>query len=295
VFALSSAGTLTALNATTGTQIWQISLANENNYLFDAPPTALNGNVYVAGSGVGATIFAIREAGGSVAWSSYMGEASDWSSPTISADTIFLSFTFHDYGFDLSTGAPLWAYGNPYSWGGGGATTAIYDHLLFTSDVSSNRNGVAQKLTTGRIALDFGKLTNTMAYESGVGYSYPPAFQGGIGYFIPNSGLLARQIPSGKILWHFSSKKISPEFFSTAPIVVNGMVFVTSETRSPDPAKGTLWVLNGVTGKVEYQILLPPSGGQNYTQVFNGLAAGEGKIAVPFLDTVSVYRLSSAN
>jgi outer membrane protein assembly factor BamB len=277
VFVLNFDGVLRAFSASTGTLLWQMQIPGQ--YDFSSPPTARNGMVYINGAGDGATLYAIREADGNVVWSQGTN-GGIWSAPTLSEDGVFVSFPCQAYEFDIVTGALRWNYNGGCD-GGGGVTTALYDQVLFTSNLLSSN------LSTGNALLAFdgtqrgtlGNLSSSLAYQRGVGFSYPPALQAGMGYFVKDShGLVARAVPGFGMKWSFAGDNtISP-----AAIVVNGHVIAASNA-------GHLYVLDGATGTLQQTPTLPASSPVDEGGVPNGLAAGEELIAVPYLQTLSVY------
>jgi outer membrane protein assembly factor BamB len=274
IYVINYDGVLSALKASTGKQLWQIQVPTQSS--FASPPTASNGFIYINGAGSGGTLFALREADGSVAWSAST-QGGLWSAPTLSEDGVFVSYACVDYEFDAVTGAPRWQATGGCSRAGGG-TAALYDQLLFTSGLLNDAHGSGQLAYSGKVELHLPNLSDTYAYQRGVGFSYPPALQAGIGYYVTANGLDAISVPANQKLWHFAGdKNLSP-----AAIVVNGTVMVAS-------ALGNFYVLDGQTGTLQQQITLPagtqaPEGG-----VPNALAAGDGIIAVPYEQSVTVF------
>jgi outer membrane protein assembly factor BamB len=257
--------------------LWKVQIPGQ--YVFDAPPTARDGKIFIGGAGTGVTVYAIREKDGSVAWAQG-AVAGDWSAPTLSEDGVFVSYPCQAFEFDIVTGALRWNYNGGCD-GGGGVTTALYDQVLFTSDLSISNSGTGNALLAynGKQIGSLGNLSSSLAYQRGVGFSYPPALQAGMGYFVSDSaGLVARAIPGFAVKWNFAGDKtISP-----AAIVVNGQVIAASNA-------GHLYVLDGLTGKLEQTLSLPASTQNGEGGVPNGLAAGDELIVVPFLQSLTAY------
>lgn len=277
VFVLNFDGVLRAFQASTGKLLWQAQVPGQSD--FSSPPTARDGIIYINGAGSGATLYAIREQDGSVAWSQGTN-GSIWGAPALSEDGVFVSYPCQAYEFDIVTGALRWNYNGGCD-GGGGVTAALYDQVLFTSNLSpGNLNGGNALLAfKGKQIGQLGNLSSSLAYQRGVGDSYPPALQAGMGYFVSDSdGLAARAIPGFAVKWIFAGDKtISP-----AAIVVNGQVIAASNA-------GHLYVLDGATGKLEQTLSLPVSAQTGQGGVPNGLAAGDELIAVPFLQSLTAY------
>jgi outer membrane protein assembly factor BamB len=277
VFVLNYDGVLRALQASTGTLLWKVQIPGQ--YVFDAPPTARDGMIFIGGAGTGVTIYAVREKDGSIAWSQG-AVAGNWSAPTLSEDGVFVSYPCQAYEFDIVTGALRWNYNGGCD-GGGGVTTALYDQVLFTSDLISANPGTGNALLAfnGTQIGTLGNLSSSLAYQRGVGFSYPPALQAGMGYFVKDShGLVARGVPGFGVKWSFGGDNtISP-----AAIVVNGHVIAASNA-------GHLYVLDGATGTLQQTLTLPASSQIGEGGVPNGLAAGDELIAVPYLQTLTAY------
>jgi outer membrane protein assembly factor BamB len=89
VFVLNFDGVLRAFQALTGTPLWQVQVPGQSD--FSSPPTARDGVIYINAAGSGATLYAIREKDGSIAWSQGTN-GSIWGAPTLSEDGVFVSY-----------------------------------------------------------------------------------------------------------------------------------------------------------------------------------------------------------
>jgi outer membrane protein assembly factor BamB len=276
VFVLNYDGVLRAFQTSTGALLWKVQISGQSS--FDAPPTARDGMIFIGAAGSGGTVYAIREKDGSVAWSQSVANG-DWSAPTLSEDGVFVSYPCQAYEFDIVTGALRWNYNGGCD-GGGGVTTALYDQLLFASELLSGNPSAGNVLLAfnGKRIGTLGNLSSSLAYQRGVGFSYPPAWQAGMGYFVSDSaGLVAVGVGFG-VKWHFAGDNtISP-----AAIVVNGHVIAASNA-------GHLYVLDGAAGTLQQTLTLPASSQIGEGGVPNGLAAGDELIAVPYLQTLTAY------
>ena len=278
LFVVNGDGVLRALDAATGNQLWQTQLPGQ--YLFESPPTAQGGVVYLNGAGSGVTLYAVLESNGAVLWSKTM-VAGNWGSPTLSEDGVFVSFPCQVFEFDMVTGVQRWNRDGGCD-GGGGVTAALYDQLLYTSEIDVNNSSTGHALLAfnGAVRGALGDLANSNAYQRGVGDFYPPALQGGYGYFVNSANaLVALEIPSLAQSWTFAGDgTISP-----AAIVVDGTVL--SATTS-----GHLYALDGKTGALQQTLTLPPSSAEGVGGVPNGLSAGDDIIAVPYNTTLTVFK-----
>jgi len=274
VFAIGSAGVMSAFDAASGSQLWSTQLNLE--YLFSSPPTAANGVVYTNGAGSGGETYAIDEASGAML-AHQMVMNGDHNAPAVSANGVFVSFACdQSYGFALNTLAPLWYY--PTGCEGGGGRTAVYSQdRLFTRDWAGEGNLNIDTVT--------GTLNGTYA---GTSDPTAPAVSGNTLYFV-NAGTLTAQdvsLPSAPTTkWTFAGDGT----LVTAPVVItsgNSVVIVGSSA-------GTLFAVDAVTGaqvwsgSVVAAIDAPDE--NNISQPLTGLAAGQGLLVVPAGNTVTAF------
>jgi outer membrane protein assembly factor BamB len=274
VFALTYDGILRAFDATSGALLWQTKLANAPTeaWAFTSAPTALNGLVYTGGSRYGGTVFAVSEQDGSIKWTAFNPYNADFSSPAVSAEGVYVSYTCHQYDYAPATGNLIWHHALPCH-GGGGATAVLYgNHLYARNDVQAN------------FALD----ANRGEEINGFGADLPPAFSGSTGYYYQNiSTLQARDAVTSALKWSFQGDGT----LNTAPIVVNGYVYVGSHS-------GQLYALDKNTGTVVWTGTLGSA--IAYTSDFSvaqpipGLGAAEGIIVVPAENLLVAYESGGA-
>jgi outer membrane protein assembly factor BamB len=264
VFVINYDGKLASFNAATGAPGWSISLPGQDQ--IDAPPMAVNGIVYVGGN---ALLTAVDELTGSVLWiAPVMG--GDQSSPAASSDGVFVAYPCQVYKFDPIAGTPLWHF-NGGCEGGGGATTAYANNLLYARDVVSSG---PQPI--------FNAKTGTKAGNFAAGPI--PAFSATVGYFQADGTLSAIDQTSHTTLWTFTGdgKLVS------APIVVDGAVIIGSSS-------GTVYALNATTGAT----LWSASAGaaingpdeQNIGQPLTGFGVGDGYLIVPGSNVLNGWQL----
>jgi outer membrane protein assembly factor BamB len=262
IFALNYDGLLRAFDAASGILFWQTRLVPETQvWAFDTPPTALGGLVYTAGARFGGTLFAVSQQDGSIRWTALV-ENGNASSPTVSAGGVYVSYICSQaYDFSPASGNLIWHHDSTCS-GGGGATTVLFGGRLYSRDVSH----------LGSVVLN----SNTGEEIGSFQADKTPAFSGSTGYFYRNvSTLEARDVVSGALKWSFNGDGT----LSSAPIVVNGYVYVASNS-------GKLYALDGGTGaNVWTGNLGSPfphhSEGFDVSVPFPGLGAGNGMIVVP--------------
>lgn len=131
LFTLRSDGLLAAFDGATGAAAWTLAL--DPALLWDAPPTADGGLVFVAGGGNPARAFAVDGATGALRWSTPLAPGSG-SSPSLSPDGVFLHYTCSSIKLDRLTGSFIW---NGYQGCSSdrGATTAYAAGRIFEANV----------------------------------------------------------------------------------------------------------------------------------------------------------------
>ncbi len=248
VFVVNSGGLMSAYEAATGNSLWVKQLPGQ--WSFDSPPTARNGLVYTGGAGGGGTLYALRESDGTLMWTASVANGNS-SSPAVSDDGVYVSYACPNvYKFNPTSGALIWGY-FPGCSGGGGATPILYNGRLYVRDWASP--GIVLDSNTGQPA-------SSMAVQG-----QPPAFDGGVGFFVNNGILEARNASTSTILW---SKNLSGIPFVTPAVVVNAVVYIGGNDNK-------LYGFNPTTGAQVW------SGSVGNTISGAGMAAGESLLVVP--------------
>ena len=263
VFAINSTGLLRAYDASTGTQLWTRQLTGQ---AFTAPPTATGGTVFVPGV---STLYAVNASDGTIKWS-VPNAGGDQSSPAVTANALYVSYSCDNaWALSPSTGSVIWHYTSS-CFGGGGKTPVFYNGRVYVRDTSLEN-----------LAFDSATGIPVSAIPAGPA----PAFHGTTGFFLSvniASTLEARDITTNALKWSFTGDGT----LSTAPIVVNGTVYIGS-------LSGRLYALdentgaNIWTGIVGAAVNRPDeqSGGP-----LTGLGAGEGVVVVPASNLVVAYQ-----
>jgi outer membrane protein assembly factor BamB len=267
LFVVNYDGLLRSFDATTGQAGWSTQLPGQ--YAFSAPPTAVNGVVYVGGAGSGGTLYAVDESTGNVLWTAFV-ENGDRSSTAVSSDGVFVSYPCQVYKFDPLTGASLWHYAGPCE-GGGGKTPAYANGLLYVRDPTSSPPDQVFDAASGTRV---GSFTSTPI----------PALSTQTGYFLNAGTLQGIDLTSHNVLWSFAGDGQ----LVSAPIVIDNRVIVGSGTGTVyalDAATGTqIWSGNAgaaISGPDEQN--LPP---------LMGFGAGEGYLVVPAGSVLSAWHLT---
>ncbi len=256
-----SSGEILAYNASDGQLIWSTLLPGQ--YFFTAPPTAGNGFVYTSGSGVGGTVYAVRESDGSVVWTASVMNG-DNSSPVVTATAIYVSYVCpQTYKFSPLNGKQIWHYSGPCE-GGGGATPALYNGLLYVRDWSKSygHDGDILNAATGNIVDYFDA-------------DFAPALANNKAFYAQSASLTAVDTISGSTVW---TAVATNDTYSTPPIYVNGIVYIGTNG-------GNILGYRSLTGKLAfsmnlgYGISAPETGSVSSPE--SGLGAAESMLVVP--------------
>ena len=258
-------GAMFAYSAATGDLLWSATLADQ--YLYNSPPTALNGIVYTAGAGAGGTVYALSETTGTVLWTAGVANGNT-SSPVVTKTGVYVSYVCPNvYDFNPNTGKSIWTY-SPGCDGGGGDTPVLFKGKLYVRDaiVFEGYNGGVFNAATG-------------ALESYFNSSFAPAFSGSTGLYTETNALTAFSVTSGATTWTATPPK--DDSFSSAPIIVNGVVYIGT-------AAGNVMGYSLAAGKQKVSIpvgaAIEAGESGNYTGPQAGLAAAEGLLVVPASD-----------
>ena len=272
VFAINTDGLLRSFNGATGGLNWSVQLPGQ--YFFTAPPTVLNGVVYLSGAGTGGTVYAVNANSGAVLWTAPVANG-DVSSPAVTNEGVYVSYACPNvYKLNPATGALIWRYSTGCS-GGGGSTPALHTGRLYVRDFT---NTIFDSLT-GTIVGNF-DAKNT------------PAFSGDRGFFLegpPSSGsvgtLRGRELGTNSVLWSFAGDG----FLQSSVLLVNGHVYVGS-------SQGNLYAVNAATGQQVWATntgdTIPPVSELGVAQPLTSFAAAEGLLVVPTSTKLIAYESS---
>jgi outer membrane protein assembly factor BamB len=284
VFVLNWDGVLRAFDASSGAMVWQTYLGGAYPdgrilYQFTSPPTAVAGTVYLSGAGFGAEMLAVSQQDGTLKWHKAIN-GGEHSSPAVSSSAVYVSYA----GAATSAFAPLtgqlqWQFRT--AGGGGGRTPVLFNNRLYVRDL----------VFRGFIILDASTGAQLGAFDVGhIGPTPPaPAFSGSMGYFgyFSNNiqGLKALDTATLATKWLFNGDSS----INTAPIVVNGYVYVASYN-------GTLYALDAQTGASVWTTnlganMLGPD--EDNAKMLTGFAAGHGMLVVPAGNRLIAFQSST--
>jgi len=226
VFVGSDDGNIYALDASTGTKIWNTTLTPD--YVSGSPAVA-NSRIFVWAIGPGwfHHVFALNETTGDKLWNFTMnyGSTALTTALTVSNGRVFVGpVDGNVYALNETTGAPIWSY-PAEEIATGPASSAVASGVVFVG--SGDGNVLALNETTGE------KMWN---YTTASWFSSPAVSNGKV--FVASDQVYALNASTGEKLWNFTTSSLS------CPAVANGLVFVGSLVD------GKTYALNETTGEL---------------------------------------------
>jgi len=225
----------------------------------------------MAGAGSGGTLYAVDQTSGALTWTSLVENGNN-SSPSVTADGVYVSYPCQTYDFRPLTGELVWN-DNAGCEGGGGATGLVANGVVYSPNLPSSYGGASFDAETGVLLGSYGA-------------NAPPAIGSQMGYFLQGGTLRAITLSNNTIQWSF----VGDGTFTTAPILVNGYVFISGDS-------GNLYALDATTGATLWQTnlggaLTPGLFGYGLIQA-SGLSAGDGLLVVPAGNKLTAFTLST--
>jgi outer membrane protein assembly factor BamB len=270
IFTIDFDGRLSAYNATNGAIVWSETLQESGFFL--SAPTAVNGLVYV-GAPHG-ELYAIDQETGAIVWKVITPDKGTVSSPTVSADGVFVIASCNAYKFDPLTGSPLWPNLSLYNGGGRGIPGVFANNQLHFVDECQSSPGSGRVLSA-----QTGLPTGTFSANR------LPAFSDQVGYYLQTPTIMAVDLASNATLWSFPNVS---DPFTTAPIVVGDYAIAATSS-------GKLYALKPTPPATVWTAMAPSpidyaEEGGNAT-VLGGNAIGDGYLVVPAGNSVTAWRL----
>ena len=253
-------GVMLAFDAASGALKWSTTL--QGQYGFSMAPNAASGLVFAIGDGLGATLWALDESTGAIAWQRNVNADA---SPTLSDDGLFIMDPCQSFAFRPATGELIWS-GPLYCGGGLGFASTFANGLLYPQYPGMSSSGTAFSAVTG---LPVGTFPGG---GRAIGKQY--------GYFEAASGLHAVALATQIDAW-----VVGNLFLTGSPIVVNNYVFSCSQF-------GILYALDSTSGATVWQQDLS-AGGLPAPWCSQDLSAGDGFLLVGSNTTLTAFRLST--
>lgn len=257
-------GTLQSFDAKTGAIDWTTTFAQ--GIAFQSAPTAANGFVYLVGASVGAIVFAVDEAGGSVVWQA-SALSGTGSTPAVTPQGVYVAALCSTNAYAPLTGADIFAdYG---ACSGAGGATAVVANNVFYSLHGEIGNGIYVNATTGA---RIGQFTADAV----------PAVDSATGYFLQLGTLNAKSLSDYSTVWSFAGDG----GLVTSPIIVNQAVVVGSSS-------GQIYALDATTGAQLWTANVGDTISAGTGNVISALAAGDGLLIVPAGNSLSAFTFST--
>ena len=121
VFIASTGGHLYAINATTGTKIWDFSIVTDIN-----SPAIAHGKVFITSTS--GTVYAINIYTGAVVWSQPLGETAGFGAPLIVGSRVFVNGNQTVFVFNEAAGVSLYSETIPHT---NGIAPLTYDNSSY--------------------------------------------------------------------------------------------------------------------------------------------------------------------
>jgi eukaryotic-like serine/threonine-protein kinase len=259
-----SAGTLYAIDAETGAEVWR----HETGYaLSDSSPAVVDGVIYIGGGNgeeTAGALYAIDATSGDEIWS-FEATLPIWSSPAVGDDRVFVGGGGVDadngavYAVDLETGDEVWTFA--VDDGTVSTTPAVVDGLVYVT----TRSLYALDSANGKPAWTVSD--DTLSYESAAAVIDDVVYVGG-------STLSAFDAETGDVIW------TNAEFdaFLASPVVADDVIYIGSYL-------GDLFAIDPATGdEIWSASVLAPDTSDNRL-IVNSVAVVDGAIYVSSLAT----------
>jgi outer membrane protein assembly factor BamB len=226
VFVGSGDNNVYALNAMTGTQVWNYTTSSPVNW---ASPAVAGGVVYV-GSNDG-KVYALNATTGTKMWD-YTTSGAVYSSPAVVGGVVYEGSTDGKvYALNATTGTQVWSYTTDSEvW----SSPAVAGGVVY---VGSNDGKVyALNATTGTKMWDY--TTSGAVYSS-------PAVDGGVVFVGScNNNTYALNASTGAFIWSYKTNS----YVYSSPAVAAGKVYVGSGNIFEGLGNGKIYCLNASSG-----------------------------------------------
>jgi outer membrane protein assembly factor BamB len=261
LLAATDGGWIQAFDASTGQRLWKIHLPI--SFRYGAPPVARGNFLYVTG-GDPSSLSAIDIRDGQVIWTKKHELGGH---PAVSEEAVYVaSQCSESYGYDRLTGKRLF-YHHDACTGGGFFNPVAVGVELFLRSWGDFPDQVLDGFS--------GQVIDTYSSDSS------PIIAGQTAYFRIGSTLEARDRqddrPNSQPLWSFSGDGA----LTADPLLGAGHVYVRSQ-------KGRLYAVASDTGQEVWTGSVSPGFAEA------GMAMGEGLLAVPAGDTLTLFKSAGA-
>ena len=264
VFGINYNGRLVALDALTGAELWSEQLPGQS--AFTSAPTAINGTVYVGGSGDAGTLYAVAESNGTVRWKATV-ENGDQSAPAVDSSGVYVSYACEQAYSFTTAGAVNWRHTTSCE-GGGGRTAVLHGGRVYIRDDASFSPAVLSEADGTQLA--------SFASDTA------PSIDDGSIVTVSGGNVTSTDLTTHAIKWSHAPASGS---FVTAPLIVDGFVIEADST-------GLVHFFNAATGIETWSdsagaAISPPD--EHNAVALTGLAEAQGALAVPAGNRLTVF------
>jgi len=251
LFLMTDQGPLRAYKSANGIALWSTTLPNELD--FNYVPVAANGFVYAGGQESGVDIYQVDEASGLYQWAREFNAGGQGA--TVGGGRVFFPTPCEIPALSPSAGKVLWDYYTGCTLEIG-VISAYYQGALYTPGQFSSGGLIFDAVTGRPIGSSNGGI---------------PAFAGSFGYQIAGQSIVATNVSTNNIRWHYTPG--TP--LSLPPITINGDVYTLSND-------GNLYINDGNNGRLKQHIHVGlGSATQQNGAPASGLGAGQSRLFVP--------------
>ncbi len=266
IFVTNDRGGMMALDARTGALQWNVELPFQ--HVFDTPPAARDGVVYVVGTGSGGIMYAVDQDTGRIIWMAAV-DVGGSSAPALDDEGIYVSSACkvtYKLAFD---GSVTWVHSGKCT-GGGGTTPVLHDGRVYVRDLDVTAwPSILDAATGSELEIATYQAWTTPAFDQ----THMVTVAGGL--------LTVRDARSGEPLWQAPGTD-----HVTPPLVVNGYVLEgrrDGKVDMRDVRTGALVWRGKAPSTMRFiaEWAAPPR---------LGMAQGDGILAVPAGSTLTVFR-----
>ncbi len=278
---MNETNSVTALNASTGTYVQQMSFASQ--WAGFLAPTLYSDSAYIAAGYYGNGVYAFKLADGSQTWTASDSGGSIWDGEAPAVDE---TYVYYYSGsaldvFNRSTGAKVASISDPFfNWSGysyySGPIIGSDQNVIAFSGSAMNSGSMIDQAQVGRPLVNFSVKTGSYAWRTANVYRTAPAFHNGMLFAGRKSSatLDAIKESDGSILWSWSAPGDSTTVGNV--VVVDNLVFVSTEAHiyAIDlTTHATVWTYNapGALAIIPGSILVISEGSYagNFSTIFS--------------------------
>jgi len=280
VFVLDGNGVVHALSAAKGKKLWQTKLPKQ--YFGWGNPVVRNGQVFVSSAGDlhYSSLVAIDEATGEIQWIGKINYGGFGTPALDSTGGVYIAPPCNYYRFNTETGNRDWYVKHGDCHGGGGLTPTYLNGILFVQDVVSQNDLTHIYLFDAATGKEKGSFLANWGLSPAF-YTDKSAIDRGVTLSGKNYETLTNwNVATKQAIWSYTPG--NGDTFEAAPIVVNGMIFVSD-------GRHDIIVMDADTGAVLNTISPDVECSSHECSLGLQLVAGDGALAAGDYGELFVY------